>query len=275
MLATYHTHSLFCDGKMLPEDYVLAAVRKGFSAIGFTSHAPVSFDAYGSMKPEDLDKYVETINGLKEKYKNKIQVYTGLETEFYPNCPDFRQYPGIDYTIGSLHFIYDEKNGRYLSVDGPEEEYTELINDVFGGDVKALAETYFDLLIEMINTHTPDIVGHLDLIKKNNRNGLYFSESEKWYRDKVEEVLHAISRHDVVVEVNTGGISRGYTRDTYPSEWILKIIREMDIPVVLNSDAHHPDWIDTYYPEAVRMLKNIGFTYQRVLLDGIWQNVLL
>lgn len=275
MLATYHTHSLFCDGKMLPEDYVLAAVRKGFSAIGFTSHAPVSFDAYGSMKPEDLDIYVETINGLKEKYKNKIQVYTGLETEFYPNCPDFRQYPGIDYTIGSLHFIYDEKNGRYLSVDGPEEEYTELINDVFGGDVKALAETYFDLLIEMINTHTPDIVGHLDLIKKNNRNGLYFSESEKWYRDKVEEVLHAISRHDVVVEVNTGGISRGYTRDTYPSEWILKIIREMDIPVVLNSDAHHPDWIDTYYPEAVRMLKNIGFTYQRVLLDGIWQNVLL
>jgi len=275
MLATYHTHSLFCDGKMLPEDYVLAAVRKGFSAIGFTSHAPVSFDAYGSMKPEDLDKYVETINGLKEKYKNKIQVYTGLETEFYPNCPDFRQYPGIDYTIGSLHFIYDEKNGRYLSVDGPEEEYTELINDVFGGDVKALAETYFDLLIEMINTHTPDIAGHLDLIKKNNRNGLYFSESEKWYRDKVEEVLHAISRHDVVVEVNTGGISRGYTRDTYPSEWILKIIREMDIPVVLNSDAHHPDWIDTYYPEAVRMLKNIGFTYQRVLLDGIWQNVLL
>lgn len=275
MLATYHTHSLFCDGKMLPEDYVLAAVRKGFSAIGFTSHAPVSFDAYGSMKPEDLDKYVETINGLKEKYKNKIQVYTGLETEFYPNCPDFRQYPGIDYTIGSLHFIYDEKNGRYLSVDGPEEEYTELINDVFGGDVKALAETYFDLLIEMINTHTPDIAGHLDLIKKNNRNGLYFSESEKWYRDKVEEVLHAISRHDVVVEVNTGGISRGYTRDTYPSEWILKIIREMDIPVVLNSDAHHPDWIDTYYPEAVRMLKNIGFTHQRVLLDGIWQNVLL
>jgi len=275
MLATYHTHSLFCDGKMLPEDYVLAAVRKGFSAIGFTSHAPVSFDAYGSMKPEDLDIYVETINGLKEKYKNKIQVYTGLETEFYPNCPDFRQYPGIDYTIGSLHFIYDEKNGRYLSVDGPEEEYTELINDVFGGDVKALAETYFDLLIEMINTHTPDIVGHLDLIKKNNRNGLYFSESEKWYRDKVEEVLHAISRHDVVVEVNTGGISRGYTRDTYPSEWILKIIREMDIPVVLNSDAHHPDWIDTYYPEAVGMLKNIGFTHQRVLLDGIWQNVLL
>lgn len=275
MLATYHTHSLFCDGKMLPEDYVLAAVRKGFSAIGFTSHAPVSFDAYGSMKPEDLDIYVETINGLKEKYKNKIQVYTGLETEFYPNCPDFRQYPGIDYTIGSLHFIYDEKNGRYLSVDGPEEEYTELINDVFGGDVKALAETYFDLLIEMINTHTPDIAGHLDLIKKNNRNGLYFCESEKWYRDKVEEVLHAISRHDVVVEVNTGGISRGYTRDTYPSEWILKIIREMDIPVVLNSDAHHPDWIDTYYPEAVRMLKNIGFTHQRVLLDGIWQNVLL
>jgi len=160
-------------------------------------------------------------------------------------------------------------------VDGPAEEYRELVNVVFGGDVKAFAETYFSLMAEMITTQTPDIVGHLDLIKKNNQNSLFFSETEKWYRDKVEDLLEIISRHNVIVEVNTGGIARGYLDEVYPSEWILKLIREMDIPVVLNSDAHHPDWIDAYYPEAVKILKNIGFSHQRVLLDGTWQNVLL
>ncbi|ANX00608.1 histidinol-phosphatase HisJ [Thermoclostridium stercorarium] len=274
MLANYHTHSAFCDGEMMPEDYVLAAVRKGFSAIGFTSHAPVPFGTDWTMKPENLDKYIENINDLKKKYKNQIQIYTGLETDFYPGSADFRNHPGVDFTIGSVHFIHDQKNGRYLSVDGPVDEYRELISNVFDGNVEAFVETYYNLVGEMIKKQPPDIVGHLDLIKKNNVDNL-FSESDKWYRDKVEEVLTVIREHNVIVEINTGGISRGYIKDLYPSEWILKLIREMDIPVILSSDAHRPDLVDAYYAEAVKILKSIGFTHQRVLLDSRWQNVLL
>lgn len=273
MLATYHTHSVFCDGKMMPEEYVLAAIRKGFQAIGFTSHAPVLFGADWTMKPENLGKYIETIQGLKKKYMNRIQVYTGLETDYYPGCIDYRSYPGIDYTIGSIHFIYDEKNDRYLSVDGLEEEYAELINNVFMGDVQAFVSAYFDQIEEMVKKQPPDIVGHIDIIKKNNRNSFYFSENDKWYRDKVEETLNIISKCNITVEVNTGGISRGYTNDLYPSEWMLKLIREMNIPIVLNSDAHHPDFIDSCYNDAVKTLKKMGFTHQRVLSDGLWQNI--
>ncbi|NLM10337.1 MAG: histidinol-phosphatase HisJ [Clostridiaceae bacterium] len=275
MLSTYHTHSVFCDGEMMPEDYVVAAIKKGFSAIGFTSHAPVLFNTDWTMKPENLCKYIDTIKGLQEKYKEQIQIYTGLETDFYPNSRNFGDYPGIDYTIGSVHFIYDEKNDRYLTVDGPAGEYRDLLHNVFNDDIRAFVETYFDRLGEMIKMQPPDIVGHLDVIKKNNTNSLYFNETDKWYRNKVEEILNIISKTNVIVEVNTGGISRGYTSEVYPSEWILKLIREMDIPVVLNSDAHHPDLIDSYYTEAVKILKNIGFTHQRVLYNGHWQNVLL
>lgn len=114
MLANYHTHSAFCDGEMMPEDYVLAAVRKGFSAIGFTSHAPVPFCTDWTMKPENLDKYIENINDLKKKYKNQIQIYTGLETDFYPGSADFRNHPGVDFTIGSVHFIHDQKTAGIL-----------------------------------------------------------------------------------------------------------------------------------------------------------------
>ncbi|NLX76899.1 MAG: histidinol-phosphatase HisJ [Clostridiaceae bacterium] len=275
MLATYHTHSSFCDGAMMPEDYVQAAIRKGFSAIGFTSHAPFFFDTGWTMKSEKLSEYIGTIKELKEKYKNRIQIYTGLETDFYPDSRDFRDYPGIDYTIGSVHFIYDEKNDRYLTVDGPPDEFRELLGSVFGGNARALVETYYNQLVEMIRTQPPDIAGHLDVIKKNNAGNEYFDETEIWYRNKVEEVLCIIREKNITVEINTGGISRGYTAEMYPSEWILKLIREMDIPVVLNSDAHHPDWIDSYYSEALKILKRLGFSHQRVLYNGRWQNVLL
>jgi len=57
----------------MPEDYVLAAVRKGFSAIGFTSHAPVPFCTDWTMKPENLDKYIENINDLKKNIKIKYR----------------------------------------------------------------------------------------------------------------------------------------------------------------------------------------------------------
>lgn len=38
MLANFHTHSTFCDGKNTPEEIVLAALEKGFVSIGFSSH---------------------------------------------------------------------------------------------------------------------------------------------------------------------------------------------------------------------------------------------
>ena len=35
----FHTHTTWCDGKDSPETVILAAIGKGFSAIGFSSHA--------------------------------------------------------------------------------------------------------------------------------------------------------------------------------------------------------------------------------------------
>ena len=36
--ANFHTHTTWCDGSDTPEDVVLSAIGKGFSAIGFSSH---------------------------------------------------------------------------------------------------------------------------------------------------------------------------------------------------------------------------------------------
>ncbi len=38
MLANYHTHTTYCDGKNTPEEIVLCAIEKGFTSIGFSGH---------------------------------------------------------------------------------------------------------------------------------------------------------------------------------------------------------------------------------------------
>ncbi|HEY8500390.1 MAG TPA: histidinol-phosphatase [Clostridia bacterium] len=275
MLATYHTHSYFCDGAMHPEDYVRAAIDKGFTAIGFTSHAPVLFETDWTMKLSLLNDYIETILHLKEKYKNRIQVYAGLETDYYTNSPDYRGMPGLDYTIGAVHFLYSKTKQRYMALDGTPEEFLETLNTIFSGDVEAMIKAYYSLYAEMLRKRPPDIAGHIDVLKKNNKDDCFFSEKSQWYRLAVEAALNEIKKQGIIVEVNTGGISRGYTTEVYPSVWIMKIMREMGIPIVLNSDAHHPDWIDAYYEKALNMIKSAGYTTQRVLIDGVWQDVKL
>ena len=51
MKTNYHTHTTWCDGKDTPEAVVVAAIDKGFDAIGFSSHA---------MLPEDDTPWVIT-----------------------------------------------------------------------------------------------------------------------------------------------------------------------------------------------------------------------
>lgn len=273
MLTNYHTHSMFCDGKMMPEDYVKSAIKKGFRALGFSGHAPVNFELSWTMDEDFPREYIENILYLKEKYKDVIQIYLGLETNYYPGCKDYRSIPGIEYTIGAVHFIYDSSMERAFAYDGTREEFQEGLDVVFKGNIRPMVETYYNMLVEMIENQTPDILGHLDVLKKNNAGNFFFDESEPWYKSLVEKTMIRIKEHNIIAEINTGGISRGYTTEMYPSSWIISLMREMDIPVILNSDAHHPDWIDTYYAEAKKILASAGYKTQRILLDGKWQDV--
>ena len=66
MLANFHTHSTFCDGKNTVEEVALAAIEKGFCAIGFSGHGYTDYDLRYCMK--NTDGYIAEIKNLKEKY---------------------------------------------------------------------------------------------------------------------------------------------------------------------------------------------------------------
>ena len=59
-------------------------------------------------------------------------------------------------------------------------------------------------------------------------------------------MLDEIVKTDVIVEINTGGISRGWRKTPYPSLDILKKIFSKNIPITISSDAHTVENIDFY-----------------------------
>ncbi len=273
--STFHAHSRFDDGQEELESYIRAALAKDFKVFGFSAHAPVNFDSDWNMKQDDFLEYIEATKALKEKYKDSIEIYTGLETDYYTGCTDWRKKKGIDYTVGAVHFLKNEETGRLMPMDGSRQEFDESLKEGFDGDIQALYKAYYGQIRDMLLKMPPNIVAHLDVIRKNNQDNAYFDEEDEPYRDEVIKTLDIISLTHTIVEVNTGGIARGYMKEPYPSTWILEACLDMDIPIMVNSDTHHPETIDYYYEEAVALLKGIGFRRQRILYGNEWRDVSL
>ena len=124
----------------------------------------------------------------------------------------------------------------------------------------------------MLHTQKPDIIGHLDLVKKFNKDFKYFDESAEWYKNKVEYVLDEIAKSEAIVEINTGGMSRGWTQTPYPSFFILERILAKNIPITISSDAHETKNIDFYFDESLEIIRKIGFKSVKILKDGKFQD---
>lgn len=109
-LSNYHSHCTFCDGRSNPEDFVRFAIAKGFRAYGFSSHSPLPFETNWNMSAIDMPEYLQEINRLRQKYADRIEIYTGLEidyldTTYNASIPYFRELP-LDYRIGFLSISF-------------------------------------------------------------------------------------------------------------------------------------------------------------------------
>ncbi len=263
-LSNYHTHSKYCDGHGELEEYIYSSLEKGIRYLGFSSHAPLPFKNNWTISKKDFFKYRELILMLKEKYKEILDIFLGLEVDYIPGIispvsPEIKAMD-LDYTIGSVHFLVQLDNEEHWTVDGPLYEFERGIEVTFNGDITEAVKQYYERLNTMVKAYPPDIIGHFDIIKKNNKNNRFFSESEHWYKKLVYESLDAVAKSHCILEVNTGGIVRNKSSSLYPSEWILKRCLKLDIPITISSDAHNPEQIDGYFRETFALLKSIGFS---------------
>lgn len=262
MLTNYHTHSTFCDGNDTPEEVVLSAINMGFDAIGFSGHGYTAFDLTYCMK--DTEGYIKEINNLKEKYKNKIQIYLGIEEDaFYPlNHNDY------DYTIGSSHYF--NIDGTYYPIDSNYDCFKKCLQ-IFDNDIENLANSYYTNFCMYLKKHKPDIIGHFDLITKFDEMDDSLFLENKNYLDIAQKFVTEALKNNIIFEVNTGAISRGYRTNPYPHIDLLHTIKKENGKVILSADSHAKDTICSYFEDAKKMLKDVGFEYVYVLYDGTFK----
>jgi len=262
MFTNHHTHSLYSDGSSQPEEYILEAILKGFNILGFTEHSPVPFKNTFSFKQENRGEYVALMQNLKQKYSSQLAVYSGMEMDYIPgmseNFSKTKSKYKLDYLIGSVHLVKPENNEELWFTDGPDyKTYDKGLNELFAGDIKKAVTTYYRQINEMIESQQFDIIGHFDKIKMHNQDR-FFKEDEPWYMALLNETLNLLQDRDIIVEVNTRGIYKKRSKTTYPGLDILKQIKTMRIPVMVNSDAHKPHELDGEFKYGFSLLKEAG-----------------
>ncbi len=271
----FHTHNEMCDGEGPAENYVIKAIEKGFKALGFSSHAPIPIELDWTLKKEKVKEYFNTIKNLNEKYKEKIEIYLGLEFDYFEE-KDFQDFyfktkNKLDYNICSVHFFYAKNN--FFVIDGKLENYVDALKIIFDENIINFVKKYYELIRKMIIEFRPDIIAHIDLIKKNNKKNTFFSEKENWYKKEILSTLDVITKTSSLLEINTGGLARGSIEDFYPSEWLFKECYKRSIPIIINSDCHNPEKLDAYLTEAKKSLKKVGYHFQKVLSNYKWIEV--
>ncbi|MDE3056914.1 MAG: histidinol-phosphatase HisJ [Bacteroidota bacterium] len=248
MVVDYHTHNFLCkhaDGEI--EEYILRAIDRGLNEIGCSDHSPMpnNFDAQHRMTEEQFYSfYKPAVLELRQKYKGRISVKFALEGDFFPGTEEwvknFNAQHSFDYVIGSVHYLGEWGFDNPIFVHKYEER-----------DIDETYELYYDHIRRSAQSRLFDILGHCDLVKKFGHRPTR----------TMEEVLHesfkAVKAADMAVEINTAGL-RKPVKEIYPSEQILQIIREYNIPLTLGSDAHTPGDVGRDFDLARQLVEKYG-----------------
>ena len=259
MIQNLHSHTTFCDGKNTPEEMAKAAIKLGMDALGFSGHGPNRAPDDAAMAQETVPAYREAVLRVREKYAGQLNIFLGIERDCFwaPDGGDW------DYVIGSVHSV--EKDGAYLGVDHSEKVFLESVEQHYGGDFYAFAEDYYQLVGEVPERTGCQIVGHFDLITKFNEGDRLFDTAHPRYLSAALEALDRLAGKDVICEINTGAMSRGYRSAPYPAPALLRTMRERNIPICVTGDSHSAQALLHAFPQARELARSCGYREQMVL----------
>ncbi len=283
MRTNYHTHCDFCDGRATAAAMAMAAAEKGYDILGFSSHCPLPFFNDGNMELPHLPAYIEEVRRLEREWAPRgLEILLGLEIEWLPGlCSPrdelFRDL-GLDFSIGSLHFVDLPGAGRF-AVDTGYDDFEAGIARCEGADPgRAVYEDYYRNLGALIECGGFDILGHFDLVRKNNNaddggQGRWFDESSRGYLDAALGTARLLKGKDIVAEINVGGVSRGKVKSPYPSLPILRELRAEGVRITFSADAHAPEHLGVHLDSARDLARAAGYDSVAVLSKGQWTEV--
>ena len=248
----YHTHTYRCkhaDDNMNDEEYVKEFIKQGFKRIAFTDHAPdkdeIDKRKYMRMDYSQKDEYLNSINKLKEKYKDIIEIESGFEVEYLPGQEEnlFELKKQVDKIVLGQHYIYAEDK-KHLKIFRH--------NNFTDEDLIKYAK-YIKIAVEK---GIPDVVVHPDL---------YMLARDK-FGEIEANVAHIIcetaEKYQIPLEINLTEpclyLLGERLHISYPSKEFWKIASMYNINVLYGIDAHFKEQIEMYKESVEFTNKYIG-----------------
>ena len=267
MKIDYHIHTEFSDDSDYAMEQVIKdAIKKGFDELCFTDHVDYGikkdWDEPGEMiyrkggagEPDqmpvanvDYPVYYKTFQKMKELYQDKISLKFGLEFGMQAHTVEkyeklFSRYP-FDFIILSVHEIEDKEFWDQGFQNGmTQQEYNE--------------RYYEEMLYLVQNYHNYSVLGHMDLITRYDKAGVYSFEQLKPILTKILKIVITDGKG---IEVNTSSHRYGL-KDLTPSRDILKLYKELGGKIItIGSDSHKPEHLGAFVDETKEELKALGF----------------
>lgn len=255
---TLHSHTEFCDGRATMEAFARKVVEEGFTHYGFSPHSPITIPSPCNMTSDNVARYDAEFRRISEVYGDKARFYRSMEIDYLGEecgpANDYFQSLGLDYSIGSVHFIPCQA-GEYVDIDGHFDSFRQKMEKYFRNDIRYVVETFYSKSCQMVEAGGFDIIGHLDKI---GCNAGYFQpgiEDEPWYQSLLDDLIHRVIDAGLVVEINTKAWEQHRRMFPRTDKW--KMLVDAGVPLVVNSDVHVPALINAGRDVAFERLDNI------------------
>lgn len=249
-----HTHTIYCDGKDTPEELVEQAISLGFKSLGFSAHSYMSFSTCPSLDAERKSRYIREISRLKEKHKDKIKIYCGLEFDMCSEKCELDS--SYDYIIGGMHYF--KIGEKYVGFDRSPSVVKNVMDEYFAGDGLKMAKAYYETYATLPKFGKFDIIAHFDLIAKHSDFYDYIDVNSFVYKSMAIECIRELIKSIPVFEINTGGIARGYRRTPYLAPFMIKEINRLGGGFIISSDCHNKQFLDCYFDDAIEYIRTCG-----------------
>ena len=245
-----HVHTSFCPHgtKDSIDEYVQRALELGYTEITFAEHAPLPEGFIdptplkdSAMRYEDLDRYFQTIEDAKERFRGEIKINIGFEVDFIEGyevqTANFLNKfgPRLDDAILSVHFLKNE-SGIYDCLDYSPDHFEKMVKSY--GSAENVHRHYYQTVLKSIladlGPYKPKRIGHITLA---NKFRLKFPVHNV-FTDEIFEILENVSKHGYELDYNGAGTAKPLCREPYPPEWVVKDALKHGIRLVYGSDAH-------------------------------------
>jgi histidinol-phosphatase (PHP family) len=241
LFSDYHTHPqghrVQHYTPALLQPWADSARKFGLTDIAFTDH-----DRYHA--GIDFDE----IDRLREKNPN-LRIRAGIELDNDPIHSAAgrkwieKHWDKLDFVLGSVHFL-DRDDQMFDSVPDAAEQFE-------GHDVDAIYADYLRRVREMAATGLIDCLAHLDLIK------IHGHRPRAEIGAIVNETLDFIRARNLAVELSTAGWRKPVS-ELYPSDRIIELAIEKQIPFTIASDAHSRAQLGDSYPRLAQKMAAFG-----------------